>query len=107
MLRRTQKEKMQHVLFVCSLICILTLADTRKVDQHVKRHRDPGWNNVFSDASPTVPLRRGPQRKGFVYHIQSVHTSLRNASRTPIANEDLLNFHNSQVINVTTHPENV
>ncbi|XP_053993761.1 plasmepsin VI-like [Hylaeus volcanicus] len=66
---------------------------TRKV---IKRHRDKLWNNIYLPNPATISLHRLPQKYGFLEDIKDLHTSVRNKTHTPRANQDLLNFHNSQ-----------
>jgi hypothetical protein len=63
----------------------------------IKRHRDQLWNNIYLPNPATVALHRLPQQYEFLEDIKDLHTSIRNKTHTPRANQDLLNFHNSQV----------
>lgn len=70
----------------------IALGDARQ--QSIRRHAFPLWDSLFSDTRATIPLQASPLGHAFVNRIRDVHNALRDAS--PLANEDLLNFHNSQ-----------
>lgn len=85
----------------CISLGAATAVGHLQMQRSVTRHRSIDWAEIFSAASPTVELYGVHLGHDFLKKVRAHQTPPGKNDSEPLANEDLLNFHNSQVVSKT------